>query len=405
MTPSQVQPDSQPAAKFQRPSCLAPAQNPGWGKDEVGLWSIPVGHRFRSVTPYKVTTGTVIEHYAGCVMVRLDGKAETVHIGDAEFVSRRSRNTYFARETAVEYVGPGNSTSSSPSQDQNSNSEETTTMPRTATATARKSTKAATKARVPKGPKLVKKSANQVAVNPEPVATGTVGQAPPLVATEPTTPEQLALIARWKMAVQKLGQMLKIDGPVDQCAAQRDRIRAIYDEAIMHQVVLPFDAIQYPDPIFIDMELGATVAQVINQSTAVGSAQETPSAAAPVPTEAASDPVPVSEAQPTKKAARKATKKAGAGKSAASKSNGVARSKKPKELHPCLEGCGAQVAGNFKQGHDARYRGLILRVERGEIKESELPAYMRKNGGVDGNPLSFKETRDGLRCTNSILNH
>lgn len=49
----------------------------------------------------------------------------------------------------------------------------------------------------------------------------------------------------------------------------------------------------------------------------------------------------------TKKTAKKATKSA------------------PKRENPCLCGCGERVQFNFKQGHDARLKGMLL---RGEVK-------------------------------------
>lgn len=39
-----------------------------------------------------------------------------------------------------------------------------------------------------------------------------------------------------------------------------------------------------------------------------------------------------------------------------------------KKTNPCLCGCGALVAGSFKQGHDQRVRGMMQRSELGEAK-------------------------------------
>lgn len=42
---------------------------------------------------------------------------------------------------------------------------------------------------------------------------------------------------------------------------------------------------------------------------------------------------------------------------------------------PCACGCGEATGGGwFRPGHDARLKGLLLRVERGEPKEKLLPA-------------------------------
>ena len=37
-----------------------------------------------------------------------------------------------------------------------------------------------------------------------------------------------------------------------------------------------------------------------------------------------------------------------------------------KKVNPCLCGCGAKVAGSFKQGHDQRVRGILQRAAEGE---------------------------------------
>lgn len=49
------------------------------------------------------------------------------------------------------------------------------------------------------------------------------------------------------------------------------------------------------------------------------------------------------------------------------------RVKKEKEMRPCLDGCGTEVPGNFKMGHDAKLKSLILKVERGEAEQKDIP--------------------------------
>lgn len=49
------------------------------------------------------------------------------------------------------------------------------------------------------------------------------------------------------------------------------------------------------------------------------------------------------------------------------------KEKKPAKLRACLDGCGTMVAGNFKMGHDAKLKSLILKVERGEALQSDIP--------------------------------
>lgn len=39
----------------------------------------------------------------------------------------------------------------------------------------------------------------------------------------------------------------------------------------------------------------------------------------------------------------------------------------------CLCGCGGETAGKFRPGHDARVKGLLYKVERGEMKFDQLP--------------------------------
>lgn len=47
--------------------------------------------------------------------------------------------------------------------------------------------------------------------------------------------------------------------------------------------------------------------------------------------------------------------------------------KGPVKMRPCLDGCGEMVAGNFRMGHDAKLKSLILKIERGEEDQSVIP--------------------------------
>ena len=69
--------------------------------------------------------------------------------------------------------------------------------------------------------------------------------------------------------------------------------------------------------------------------------------------------------------------------------------KKEKALKPCGDGCGCMVASKFRPGHDAKYKSMVLKVERGEIKIEELPALMQEQ-------LTWAKTEDGLKCLNPI---
>ena len=50
---------------------------------------------------------------------------------------------------------------------------------------------------------------------------------------------------------------------------------------------------------------------------------------------------------------------------------------KPKPTKPCACGCGESTKGTWAPGHDSNYRGWLLRVERGVLKLSEVPDFMR----------------------------
>lgn len=45
----------------------------------------------------------------------------------------------------------------------------------------------------------------------------------------------------------------------------------------------------------------------------------------------------------------------------------------PDEVRFCLCGCGEQVSRRFRQGHDARLKGVLLRVARGEEEPDAIP--------------------------------
>lgn len=60
-------------------------------------------------------------------------------------------------------------------------------------------------------------------------------------------------------------------------------------------------------------------------------------------------------------------------KTAKAKGTSTAKPKSDKTLRPCLEGCGAMVAGNFAMGHDAKLKSLLIKVERGEKPLEDIP--------------------------------
>ncbi len=123
---------------------------------------------------------------------------------------------------------------------------------------------------------------------------------------------------------------------------------------------------------------------------------ENVAAVVPTDTPAVADaPVaPVSNRQANKERLKKLAEKKAAAKGGNGKSAVAAqpKAKKEKTLSPCKCGCGEQVTGHFAQGHDARFKGWLLKVERGEMKVEELNGVVRKSyqwakvkrSGVDG---------------------
>lgn len=73
------------------------------------------------------------------------------------------------------------------------------------------------------------------------------------------------------------------------------------------------------------------------------------------------------------KAKKVAAAKAEGTPTGATKAKAAPKPKKKKVLQPCLDGCGTMVSGNFKMGHDAKLKSLILKIERGEMNMSDLP--------------------------------
>lgn len=80
-----------------------------------------------------------------------------------------------------------------------------------------------------------------------------------------------------------------------------------------------------------------------------------------------------------KKAGATAAKAAGNGKVAGTPSTAkVAREKKEKVVRPCKCGCGGQTTAFFLPGHDARFKGWLLKIERGTMEVKDLPPSIQK---------------------------
>lgn len=343
------------------------APNPsGWskGQPEYRLDSLPVGSRFRCSFPHRVVTGVVADQFKGSVQVRLDGGSKQVTMttadGEAvEFQSRKSNYTYWAGDCPVEYVGVDEKFLAQLQEEKD--------MPR--------GIKGSGKSKNGKAANSAQPAQAEQKTNGNGKANGETTSS-----IRHTDPKTKALLLRWRFAVQSLGELLKVDGPVEKSCSARDKVQSIYDEAVGQQVKLP--AIQtYPDPVFQKMELAEVgpegVGMIETRNEKENSNQE------------------VDEDMKKAKAVKKG--KAKAAKPRAEKKAKVAK----KADNPCGCGCGALVAGKFKQGHDSTYKSRVLKVERGEMKPTDPE--VRKMLGKDGEKIAFRElAKGGWSCTNSL---
>jgi hypothetical protein len=76
-----------------------------------------------------------------------------------------------------------------------------------------------------------------------------------------------------------------------------------------------------------------------------------------------------------KRPALKALPKALTGAAAAAKAKAAAGNgkKEPRTVRDCLCGCGEETMSYFVPGHDARFKGWMVKVERGEMEKGALP--------------------------------
>lgn len=398
---------------------------------EVTIDSIPIGGRFRLnhlpglQSPADNKFGTMVEHGVGRCVVRIDKPKKHVNIrtgsGDAvEFESDRNKVTSYASDTAVEFLGEivadilqetedmrkKNSTKAAAKGERkrqtpkgNAKMDKINAASRSRKGrTLTEAPEAALPADMPDTPNpevTIAGADDDTAVGtavasdaPTPDPTPRTPSRPPVALTLP----QKALVARWKLGVQRLSDLLKVDVAVGVMSDHRDKLGALYAEAIATATPLPHPAAVWAasgttpaglsgmDPAFDEMEFDIADDQVSSQND-----NHNPT------TEESTDMA--------------SKKKTAATKAAKSKSTKPHTPKSSKKENPCLDGCGKLVGGRFAQGHDAKYRGLILKVERGEMKQSELPDVMRKQGGKNGEALEFRKVADGLKCVNSVLAH
>ena len=104
-------------------------------------------------------------------------------------------------------------------------------------------------------------------------------------------------------------------------------------------------------------------------------AWDTPEPAAPTPSiEAAGK-----KGEEMQAAAAKAKAAAAKAKGALDKASAkVAKAKEPKvkklkKTHDCLCGCGTETLSLYAPGHDARVKGILLKVERGDLGKDAVP--------------------------------
>lgn len=100
-------------------------------------------------------------------------------------------------------------------------------------------------------------------------------------------------------------------------------------------------------------------------------------------------------AQPTVSAQKQANKERLANlKAKATQKQEEKAAKPPKEktVRPCGCGCGEQVSAYFAQGHDARFKGWMVKVERGTMAVKDLPPMVQKS-------YQFKKVGEGYVTT------
>lgn len=128
----------------------------------------------------------------------------------------------------------------------------------------------------------------------------------------------------------------------------------------------------------------------VNGATPLGTPTAPKARTAAVPVKAST------VAQPTVSAVKVANKERVASlqdaKAKASAARAAAPPKTDKPLRPCACGCGEQVTAYFAQGHDARFKGWMVKIEKGLMKVEDLPPMVRKS-------YEFKKRGDGYVTT------
>ena len=90
---------------------------------------------------------------------------------------------------------------------------------------------------------------------------------------------------------------------------------------------------------------------------------------------------------------RRSAKAATSAAKATAKGRAVKVSKPTKTVRQCLCGtCSEETMGFFAPGHDARFKGLMVKVERGDLAVTDLPKAVQK-------AYTFKKRGDGFVTT------
>jgi hypothetical protein len=104
----------------------------------------------------------------------------------------------------------------------------------------------------------------------------------------------------------------------------------------------------------------------------------------------------VNEAEADAEAGGGTVAKAKAGKAKAGKRSDGAE-KREKKLSKCLCGCGEMTLKFFYPGHDSRFKGWLISLERGKLVLGDLPAQARR--AFDNLEFKFVKKGDGIAPT------
>lgn len=179
---------------------------------------------------------------------------------------------------------------------------------------------------------------------------------------EPTMDQKhSALLAKYRYHTARL-TVAQGTGDADKIERANLALTAVKNEAANLGLALTLAEEPALAPAAPTTRTTARVGQRVTTLAAVGAAKEEP------------------EMAQTKSARSKATKVAEKERKAKLVSKKAAKAPKAKKApsdkatNDCLCGCKTKVGGKFAPGHDARVKGMLLRIERGEESVDKLPA-------------------------------